>query len=1052
MKLIDFCIRNPVTVMVGVLLSLLFGVIGLLRLPIQLIPTVDRPEITVETEYRGAAPLEVEREITDRMEEKLNAVESLKEMTSASIEGKSTVILKFDWGTNKDIARLGVSEKLDLVTELPPDAEESQVRAVNTDEESPIAWVIVETTRDLNEVWEEVKDIIVPRIERVSGVGAVWRFGGQDREVHVTLDPRAMAAREVTIGEIRAAILRENRNIKGGDLSEGKSRYLVRTLGQFTDISQIGGVIVRHERNRPVYVRDIATVAYGYEDRDFAVRINGRPAIGMGVLRRSGANTVEVMKGLKKELSYLTDSLYKGKGIHLRMVYDETEYINDSLDLVINNIYYAALLAMIVLLLFLRSFSSILVISVAIPVSVVTTFVFLSGLGRTLNIITLAGLAFATGMVVDNALVVLENIFRHREMGKDRFQAAVDGAKEVWGAILASTLTTVAVFVPVLFVRQEAGQLFRDIAIAISVAVALSLVAALTVVPMLSARVLSTRVRFPLAWIQRMLDFLDRVGGVFSAGIVGLLAWLRHGVVRRIAVAGGIVLGSLTVAYLFVPPLDYLPKGNRNLIFVVVNTPPGFSVGQKEEIITTLESRFLSIPEVARLFSVVRIEDPIMGAIVKREHADLKGMRRVVKEMRRRAQGIPGTQGIFITQSAIFRQRGAFFGGTNIELDVRGGELGVIRGIAEKLREKVAGIRAVNFVNSTFEWGNPEIQVVVDRERVAALGLSVTEIGEVVETMVEGTLAGVYREGGKEIDIVLKGRDLELARTQDLGQVVLSDRSGRLVQLSDIAAINPGTGPSKVDHVDMDRAIKLTVNITEGLPLEQAVGLIEGAAVNQARQSLPLGYSIDVIGQARSLTEAWNSLRWSFLLAIVVIYLLMCSLFESWSLPFIIMFSVPLAMTGGIVAVSLAHATEPSIKMDTVTMLGFIILAGIVVNNAILIVHQTLNFIREGEPGQEALLKSVKSRIRPIFMTSTTTIFAMLPLVVARGAGSELYRGLGSAVLGGLAFSTLFTLVLIPTLYSLWLDIRVPARQKVAHTVPQEEGRSAVAPGVVGGK
>lgn len=943
MKLIEFCIRYPVTVMVGVLLGLLFGVIGLSRLPVQLIPTVDRPEITVETEYRGAAPLEVEREITDRMEKKLNAVESLKEMSSISIEGKSTVILKFDWGTNKDIARLGVSEKLDLVTGLPPDAEESQVRAVNTDEESPIAWIIVETTRDLNEVWEEVKDIIVPRIERVSGVGAVWHFGGQDRQVHVTLDPRAMAARGVTIGAVRQAILRENRNIKGGDLSEGKSRHMVRTLGQFTDISQIGGVIVRHDRNRPVYIRDIATVTFGHEDRDFAVRINGRPAIGMGVLRRSGANTVEVMKGLKAEIKYLGEGLYKGKGIHLRMVYDETEYINDSLDLVINNIYYAALLAIVILLLFLRSFSSILVISVAIPVSVVTTFVFLSGLDRTLNIITLAGLAFATGMVVDNAVVVLENIFRHREMGKDRFQAAIDGAKEVWGAVLASTLTTVAVFVPVLFVRQEAGQLFRDIAIAISVAVALSLVASLTVVPMLSARVLSARARFPIAPIQRLFDLLDWVGGVFNAGIVGLLVWLHHGVIRRLAVICAIVLGSLTVAYLFAPPLDYLPKGNRNLIFVVVNTPPGFSVGQKEEIITTLESRFLGIPEVARLFAVIRIEDPIMGAIVKREHADLKGMRRVVNEMRRRAQGIPGTQGVFITQSSLFRQRGAFFGGTNIDLDVWGDELGVIRNIAERLRQQVAGVQAVNFVNSTFEWGNPEIQVVVDRERVAALGLSVTEIGEVVETMVEGTLAGDYREGGKEIDIVLKGRDLELARTQDLGQVVLSERSGRLVQLSDIAAIKPGTGPTKVDHVDMDRAIKLTVNIREGIPLERAVGLIERAAVSQARQALPLGYSIDVSGQARSLVEAWNSLKWSFLLAIIVIYLLMCSLFESWILPFIIMFSVPLAMTGGIVAVSLAHATEPSIKMDTVTMLGFIILAGIVVNNAILIVHQTLN-------------------------------------------------------------------------------------------------------------
>ncbi|MCH7915991.1 MAG: efflux RND transporter permease subunit, partial [Deltaproteobacteria bacterium] len=460
MRLIEFCVRYPVTVWVGVLLALLFGAISLFRLPVQMIPTVDRPEITVETEYRGAAPLEVEREITDRLEEKLNAVQSLREISSTSIEGKSTIILKFDWGTNKDIARLDVSEKLDLVTGIPPDAEESRTRAVNSDEESPIAWIIIETTRDLNEIWEEVEDIIVPRMERVSGVGVVWRFGGQDREVHVTLDLRAMAVRGITIRGVRQAIVRENRNIKGGDLSEGKRRHMVRTLGQFTAASQIEDVIIRQDRNRPVYIRDIARVAFGYEDRDFVVRINGRPAIGLGVLRRSGANTVEVMKGLKAEMAYLNNKLYRGKGIHLKMVYDETEYINDSLSLVTNNILYAVTLAVLILLLFLRSVSSILVVAVAIPVSVITTFVFLGALGRTLNIITLAGLAFATGMVVDNAVVVLENIFRHREMGKERFQAALDGAREVWGAILASTLTTVAVFVPVLFVQQEAGQLF----------------------------------------------------------------------------------------------------------------------------------------------------------------------------------------------------------------------------------------------------------------------------------------------------------------------------------------------------------------------------------------------------------------------------------------------------------------------------------------------------------------------------------------------------------------------------------------------------------------
>lgn len=1041
MKLIEFCVRYPVTVTVGVLLALLFGAIALFRLPIQMIPTVDRPEITVETEYRGAAPLEVEREITDRLEEKLNAVEGLKEVTSTSIEGKSTIVLKFDWGTNKDIARLGVSEKLDLVTDLPPDAEESQIRAVNSDEESPIAWIIVETDRDLNEVWEEVEDVMVPRLERVSGVGAVWRFGGQDREVHVILDPDAMAARRVTVAEVRAAILRENRNIKGGDLSEGKLRHMVRTLGQFSDLNQIENVIIRRDPSGPVYLHDIAHVQFGYEDRDFSVRTNGHPAIGLGVLRRSGANTVEVVNGVKAELAYLNHKLYQGRGIHLNMVYDETEYIDDSLHLVTNNIYYAVSLAVLILLLFLRSFSSILVVAVAIPVSVVTTFVFLNLFGRSLNIITLAGLAFASGMVVDNAVVVLENTFRHREMGKSSFRAALDGAQEVWGAILASTLTTVAVFVPILFVQQEAGQLFRDIAIAISVAVFLSLVVSLTVVPMLSARILSLRARTGWQWVDDFLDRLDRLGSSFVSAVVGLLAWLSQSTLRRLWVVVGIILFALITAYGFAPPIDYLPKGNRNLLFVVVRTPPGFSIAQKEGIIRTLETRFLGISEIKRIFAVVRVDNPIMGAVVKRESSDLDGMRKVLNEMRQRSKGIPGTKAVFITQSPLFRQRGAFFGGTNIELDVRGDVLEVIRQVSEDIEDKIRGLEAVNFVNSSFEWGNPELQVMVDRERTAALGLSVSEVGEVVETMVEGTLAGVYREGGKEIDIVLTGTGRELARTQDLGRVLLTSRSGQLVQLSDIAAIQPGSGPTKVDHVDLDRAIKLTTNIREEIPLEEAVSLVDESVVGKARQELPLGYSIDVSGQARSLVEAWNAFKWSLLLALVVIYLLMCSLFESWSLPLIIMFSVPLAGTGGILAVSLAHATEPTIKMDSVTMLGFIILAGIVVNNAILIVHQSLNLTREGQSPQQALLLSVQSRIRPIFMTSTTTIFAMLPLVLSRGSGSELYRGLGSALLGGLALSTLFTLVLIPTLYSLWLDVSTPAAERVPDMLPTEDSR-----------
>ncbi|MCZ6481181.1 MAG: efflux RND transporter permease subunit [candidate division NC10 bacterium] len=1026
MKLIEACIKYPVTVLVGVLLGILFGGIALLRLPWQMTPTIDRPEITVSTEYKGAAPLEVEQEITDRIEKKLNSVENLSEMTSSSFEGNSRIIMKFDWGINKDVARLDVSEKLGLVKDLPPDAEESVIRAVNTDEVTPIAWVIIRTDRPINEVWEEADDVIRPRMERIEGVATVWMFGGEDREVHVILDPEAMSAREISVAQVRDALLEENRNVKGGRIEEGKRRYVIRTLGQFTDIRQIPHVVIRQDARGTVYIRDIAHVRFGYEDKERVVRVWDRPTIGFGVLRRSGSNTLKVMEGVKDELRYLND-LYRGKDIELVQVYDETDYIYDSVELVTTNLFYGAFLAVAVLLLFLRSPSSIFILAFAIPISLVTTFVVLDALGRTLNIVMLAGLAFASGMVVDSSIVVLENIYRHRQRGKGKVQAAQDGAVEVWGAVLASTLTTVFVFIPIIFVKEEAGQLFRDIAIAISTAVALSLIVSVTVVPMLSARLLAlnpearnpTRRSF---W--RILDRLrlDEYGGVFVEALVGWLNWLRQGFGRRIVVALTIILAAVSLSYLFMPPIDYLPQGNRNLIFVLIRTTPGMNVGQREEILIELERRF-DLPEIHRMFAVARVQNTIMGAIVHPEYHTLSGMRRVITEMRRRSKGIPGTEGIFITQSPLFRRRGSFIGGTNLEVEVKGDSLEQVHIISERLRGDLSRLPQVNFVNTSFEAGNPELQIRVDRAKASQLGLSAGEVGYIVETMVHGTGAGQFRERGKELDIILKGSSQYLRRTQDLEQIVFFAPTGRLVKLSDIATVRLDTGPTKVEHIDRDRAIKVTVNVKGEVPLEKAVQLVD-QVVEPVRRALPLGTTIDVAGQAQDLSIAWNSIKWSFLLALVVIYLLMCSLFESWSYPLIIMFTVPLAATGGILAVRLAHAFEPTIKMDVITMLGFVILAGIVVNNAILIIHQALNHMREGSHSQEAILESVRTRIRPIFMTTATTVFGMLPLVFARGSGSELYRGLGAAVLGGLIVSSLFTLILIPTLFSLWMDAK----------------------------
>jgi HAE1 family hydrophobic/amphiphilic exporter-1 len=582
------------------------------------------------------------------------------------------------------------------------------------------------------------------------------------------------------------------------------------------------------------------------------------------------------------------------------------------------------------------------------------------------------------------------------------------------------------VFLPIILMKDEVGQLFRDIAIATSISTALSLGCALTIVPMMASRVLKTGAeasRFPR--LQRILDIvlLSWMGQAFSDGLVRSLSWLRRGVGRRLVVVLGMTLGSLALALYLMPPIDYLPKGNRNLILAIVQLPPGFNLDQIDGIITELEGRYMQMPEIERLFGVVRTENPLLGVIVKREYADVSGIQRVIEELRKRSTDIPGTRAVFITQMALFRQRGQLLGGTNLEIDVKGHGLDEVRDIAASIEQQVRSLPGVNFVRSSFEWGNPELQVAVDRQKASDLGFSVSEVGYIVETLIAGTLAGTFREQGKERDLTLIGTQRGAARTQALDNVVLYPPRGGPLRLADIADVREAEGPTKIEHIDRDRSIKLTVNLHDEVPMQEAIDTVTAQVLRQVRQELPLGYAINVSGQAKDLNRTWNSLKWSFLLAVVVIYLLMCSLYESFTYPFIIMFSVPPAMVGGVLGVRLLHHIEPTVKLDVVTMLGFIIMAGVVVNAAILLVEQALNHMQEGMHPQDAILESARNRLRPIFMTASS-ILGFLPLIASSGAGSELYRGMGAVMLGGMALSTVFTLVLVPTMFSLWMDTR----------------------------
>jgi len=1022
MRLTEASIRYPVSVLVGVLLCALFGTLALLRIPTQMMPTIDRPEISISTPYPGAGPLEVEEEITRRLEQLLNTVENLREMTSISTEGSSEITLSYDWGVDKDVARLDASEKVAAVFGLPDDAEESIVRALNSDQRSPIGWIALVTEHELNDVRPLAEDTILPSFERVEGVGQVWFFGGEEHELHVDADLRALAQRGLTLAQLRTALVQENRNIKAGAFDEGKIRHSVRTVGRYRQVSDVEETIVARTPGGPVRVRDVARVSIGFEERQALVRQSGLPALIFGIIPKTGANTLDVMAGVRAVLED-TNTRYASRGIRLRLVHDDSNYINEAIGLVTTNLLIGSLLASIVLFAFLRSTRAVLVLALTIPVTVISTFIFIWGLGRSLNIISLAGLTFGSGMTLDSAIVVVENIFRHRELGKGRVRAARDGTVEVWGAILASALTTVAVFLPIVLIQDEAGQIFRDIAIAISISNCIALVVAVTVIPMLAARLLGTG---PIA-------SRDRVSGLLAERLVGFLAPVLERTSRRLWLIGGIMGPALVVigaAMWYADELvAYLPQGNRNLVFIAARVPPGNNLTQNDRIARLLEERVLPQPEVERTFAVVRDGGPFVGVILKNEYADKETLHAFVERLRELTQDVPGAA-VSVRQLPLIRAGG--IGQAGLQVQIRGEELARIQTLAADVEERIRAVPGVTFVNPSFELGKPEYVVDVNRVRAAELGLSVQDVGNAVETVVFGVRTGTFDEAGREIDIRVRAPAGSVQSARDIEQAAVYTPAGRTVQIGDIARVTAEVGPTAIQRNDMYRSVSLFVGLDDRVALGEMVVRLD-ALLEEVRASLPLGYNVRVAGQADDLERMLDAFRPSLMLAMLITFLLLASLFESFLIPVIIFVSVPFAVSGGLLGVFLLRLVDPTVQLDSLAMLGFVILLGVVVNNAILVVHQGLNQLASGSDTQSALLTAVASRVRPILMTMATTIFAMAPLVVVSGSGSELYRGLGAVLLGGLVVSTLFTLVLVPTVMSLVVDW-LPREQLVGHT------------------
>lgn len=1054
MKLVDISIKKPISVIVGVFMLALFGIISFFTIPIQLTPTVDKPKITVETRWSGASPYEIEREIVQEQEDVLKNVEGVVEMTSESYDGRGSIKLEFSPGTNIDSALLKVSNQLNQVPEYPLNADKPVISSVDI-RANAMAWFILKPLPgndiDINTLHDFADDNIKSRFERVAGVGFSNIFGGQEREMQVIFDPQALSARNVTLQEVATAIARENKNISAGEFDEGKRRYVVRTIGEYQKPSDIEGVVISRENGNPVYVRDVARVVLGYEIPDYIVRQKGESAIAVNAIRETGANSISTMAGLIEAKDELNSGLLKQHKLNLENVYDETFYIRTAIALVEKNLFIGSVLAILVLLFFLRSASSIFVIGIAIPISIVGTFLMMALMGRSINVISLAGMSFAAGMVVDNSIVVLENIYRHQQLGKSRFEAAFEGTKEVWGAVLASTLTTVAVFLPVIFVKEQAGQLFMDIAIAISCAVLFSLLVSITVIPSLSARILKittteNRVGNRNKLSGRLFSFVDRFGELLMRLTISIV----HKIIGRTSLSIVVVLLfiflSMGLSWIMMPKTEYLPEGNRNLIIGVLIPPAGYNTGEftkiGKEIEADLSHHWMKDdaedskeePLIEHFFYVARARQLFGGA---KAHEPQR-VREIMPIMKETFKKIPGMISV-VTQSNIFAR--GIAEGRHIDIDISGPDLSKLVSFGMMI---FGGIHK-NFPGAqarpipSLELGSPELQIVPDRDKMSALGIKNQDLGFMMNALVDGVRISDYQLDNDEIDLVLKGDDKFIEHTQNIENLLINTPGGEVVTVGSIADIQLINAPEQVNHVERLRTITIQVTPPATMALESVIETIQSQIIQPLRDKNMVmhPYQINLSGTADDLTVTRKALQWNFILALIITFLLMASLFESFLYPLVVILSVPLACFGGFLGLFLVNTFITFQPLDILTMLGFVILIGTVVNNAILIVHQTLNHIKlEGMEVKEAVIESIRKRIRPIFMSTTTSVMGMMPLVLAPGSGSELYRGLGSVVVGGLSLSTIFTLVLIPSLLTLTLKTKNLLHKKIKISGP----------------
>ncbi len=1009
MTLTRLSLGNPVAVAVGAILVTIFGLIGMNRLPIEMTPEISRPEIVIFTSWRASAPAEVESDIIELQENVLRSTPGLVRMSSQASYGSANVTLEFVVGHDMNRALIEVMNRLNQVPRYPVDADEPAIYLGGQDFDRVVAWFQLTTAEgndaDIASYQDFVEDNVITRFERVPGVSTVFAFGGRTHEVRITFDPYKAAGLGLDLTSIPGE-LGTNEDVSAGNTEVGRRMYTVRFSGKY-EVDSLGDLVLAWRDGRPVKLRDIARIEMTMVDATTKLHLNGGPAIGMGISPESGANVLDVLDGIREASDEMRAGTLKRAGLELLMGFDQSEYIEASIRMVRNNLLLGMGLAIVVLWWFLRRFRATLIVALSIPLCLLMSFLVMYVTGRTINIISLAGLAFATGMVLDAAIVVLENIFRQREQGRDGDEASARGTAQVWGALLASTATTVAIFMPVVFLEDEAGQLFADLAITISAAVVASLVVAVTVLPAAAAN-----------WI-RGAGIEDLHSHWWRWATDHIMSWTDTPRKRWSWVAG-LTAVPLALALLLVPPADYLPEGRQNWIMGFLVAPPGLGVDTGEaEIMDVIDNRLrphLTGEKGPLIDNYYMGSDPSFGTFIGGRAADPGTVDEVVQIFNTEIlQGFPDTFG-FASRAPLFN---GDRGGRQINLDLQ----------AESFESLLAAGRAGFFAvmqalpgasvqpSPGLELAEPELRLVPDDRRIAEVGWNRSRMATVVRALGDGAFMGEYFDGNRRYNVVLRAEGWETP--EQLAAIPLATASGEIQALSELARVERTAGPSQIRRVDRRRTLTLQIQPPGDMAIEEALDVVRAEVLPVVQDLLPVDGTIKLSGTAQALDEALESMSGSFALAVVILYLLISALFRSFTDSLLVVLTLPMATVGGILCLRLmdfALAGSGGQQMDLLTMIGFVILLGLVVNNAILLVYRARDAEREGLSRREAVESAVRLRLRPILMSTTTSIFGMLPLMLVPGSGSELYRGMAAVIVGGMLVSTLFTLLLLPSL------------------------------------